>query len=108
MNVAGIEPKLWSWAAGLFGDVPGVAYFKAVHLEESFGSVDVTFTNGYSAWARVNSGQLPAGRYELRVVAPDGEPERPVGLDDDAVIDALRTVSGRRARFENDNPSSEA
>lgn len=103
-----IEPKPWSWAAALFGDVPGVAYFTARCLEEPFGSVYVLFRNDYAASVDVNHGQAPPGRYELRVVAPDGEPDRPVGLDDDAVIDALRAVSARRSHLDtlNDNPEA--
>lgn len=102
------EPKEWSWAPGLFGAVPGVAHFKAVQLDEPFGSVYVLFKNGFHALVTVNRDRSMAGRYGLRVVAPDGEPARPVGLDDDAVIDALGAVSAQRVVLDTLNSTKEA
>ena len=101
VNVA----KEWSWGSGMFGAVPGVAYFTARCLEEPFGSVEMLFKNGFHASVAVNHGHVSVGRYVLRVVAPDGEPARPVGLDDDAVIGALSAISARH--FDTLNPNLE-
>lgn len=96
-TAVGASDKEWSWASGMFGAVPGVAHFTARCLEEPFGSVELLFKNGFQASVTVNRSRSMVGRYELRVVAPDGEPARPVGLDDAAVIDALSAISARRA-----------
>ncbi len=105
--MASAEPTLWSWGAALFGPMPGVEYFHAVRLDKPFGRVVVVFMNGYSALVTVNHGPAP-GRYELAVNAPDGTPARPVGLDDDAVIEALRAISARHFQSEALDPDQES
>jgi hypothetical protein len=106
--VAGVEPAAWSWGAALFGPMPGVEYFHVVRLDEPFGWVNVVFMNGYRASVTVNHGHATVGRYELAVIAPDGTPARPVGVDDDAVIDALRAISARYFQSEALDPDQES
>ena len=93
------EPEMWSWVSCAYADVPGIVVMDAYAVGAT-ATMRVRFGNGWHASGAPNSSAVIHGRYQLALIARDGNlidadgfDDVLCGLDDGAVVETLREIA---------------